>query len=344
MLAGTITFVAENMGVLAASALTLGAAYGGRKILDFTKDLWDQITAIRSAQSAEIGRTAAQLDAASMAVRRAAAETIAAEAQVAATKFTDGHAAALSRLRLARLADAQAAAAQTAAQAANNSATSLAARAGRGLFAAMGGLPGLGLTIGAVAASYLLFRDNSEQARKATVDLKRPVEDLRKEFAELGKEQARYKLAGVLDQQADAQAAAQKALREIRASAQPRRSAPRSGALVELPYPTCDTLLMTRLATDAVERIFRAGFRYSKAEVLLMDLRQPGEFSEDLFTLKQSVACDRLMQVMDNINERWGRGAMRAASVPATPDWGMRREMMSQSYTTRIDQLWTVKC
>ncbi|HEK1009254.1 TPA: Y-family DNA polymerase [Pseudomonas putida] len=116
------------------------------------------------------------------------------------------------------------------------------------------------------------------------------------------------------------------------------------GALVELPYPTCDTLLMTRLATDAVARIFRPGFRYSKAEVLLMDLRQPGEFSEDLFALKQSVACDRLMQVMDDINERWGRGTMRAGSVPASPDWGMRREMMSQSYTTRIDQLWTVRC
>ncbi|MFJ4397845.1 translesion error-prone DNA polymerase V subunit UmuC [Pseudomonas sp. NPDC089396] len=116
------------------------------------------------------------------------------------------------------------------------------------------------------------------------------------------------------------------------------------GVMVELPYPTCDTLLMTRLATEAVARLFRPGFRYSKAEVLLMDLRQPGEFSEDLFALKQSVACDRLMQVMDDINARWGRGTMRAASVPVAPDWGMRREMMSQSYTTRIDQLWTVKC
>ena len=94
------------------------------------------------------------------------------------------------------------------------------------------------------------------------------------------------------------------------------------GALLELPYPTCDTLLMTRLATDAVGRIFRPGFRYSTDEVLLMDLRQPGEFSEDLFALKQSVACVRLMQLMDDINERWGRETMRAASVPATPDGG----------------------
>ncbi len=116
------------------------------------------------------------------------------------------------------------------------------------------------------------------------------------------------------------------------------------GVLVELPYPTCDTLLMTSLATEAVVRIYREGCRYSKAEVLLMDLRQPGEFSEDLFAPKQSVACDRLMGVVDTINERWGRGTVRAASVPVSPDWAMRREMMSQSYTTRIDQLWKVKC
>ena len=48
------------------------------------------------------------------------------------------------------------------------------------------------------------------------------------------------------------------------------------GALVELPYPTNDTLLLTRAATEAVEQVYRAGFRYSKAEVLLMDLRRPG--------------------------------------------------------------------
>ncbi|MCY1180674.1 hypothetical protein D9M73_211350 [compost metagenome] len=78
----------------------------------------------------------------------------------------------------------------------------------------------MAITAGAVAASYLLFRDSSDQARQATVDLKRPVEELRKEFAALGKEQANYKLDGVLEQQAAAQVAAQKALREIRASAQ----------------------------------------------------------------------------------------------------------------------------
>ncbi|MEK2608513.1 translesion error-prone DNA polymerase V subunit UmuC [Pseudomonas shirazensis] len=115
------------------------------------------------------------------------------------------------------------------------------------------------------------------------------------------------------------------------------------GALVELPYPTNDTLLLTRAAAEAVARIYRPGFRYSKAEVLLLDLRQPGEFTDDLFAVTQPVASDRLMSVLDEINGKYGRGTMHTATVPRTPDWGMRREMMSRSYTTRIDQLWKVR-
>ncbi|AZL70107.1 Y-family DNA polymerase [Pseudomonas oryziphila] len=116
------------------------------------------------------------------------------------------------------------------------------------------------------------------------------------------------------------------------------------GALVELPYPTNDTLLLTRAATEAVEQVYQSGYRYSKAEVLLLDLRQPGEFTDDLFTATQPAACARLMAVMDGVNQRYGRGTLRSATVPRNPDWGMRRELMSQSFTTRIDQLWRVHC
>ena len=114
------------------------------------------------------------------------------------------------------------------------------------------------------------------------------------------------------------------------------------GTLVDLPYPTNDTLLLTRAATEALGRVYQVGYRYSKAEVLLLDLRQPGEFTDDLFAMSQPVASGRLMSALDEINDRYGRGTVRAGSVPSTPDWEMRREMMSQSYTTRLDQLWTV--
>lgn len=115
-----------------------------------------------------------------------------------------------------------------------------------------------------------------------------------------------------------------------------------NGVLVELPYPTNDVRLITKAATQAVERLFRPGFRYSKVEVLLIDLRQPVEFTDDLFAHTHPAAADKVMSVLDEINNRWGRGTLRVAAVPAAPVWAMRREMMSPSYTTRLDQLWTV--
>lgn len=117
-----------------------------------------------------------------------------------------------------------------------------------------------------------------------------------------------------------------------------------NGVIVDLPYPTDDVRLLTRMAVDALEHVFRLGFNYSKAEVLLLNLCQPGEYTEDLFAESQPGASTKLMGVLDEINQRWGRGTLRLASVPSNPDWGMRREMMSLSYTTKIDQLWKVSC
>ncbi|WP_095139934.1 translesion error-prone DNA polymerase V subunit UmuC [Pseudomonas sp. Irchel s3a10] len=117
-----------------------------------------------------------------------------------------------------------------------------------------------------------------------------------------------------------------------------------NGVVVDLPYPTDDVRLLTTAAVDALDRVFRPGFSYSKAEVLLLNLCQPGEYTDDLFAISQPSEATRVMAVLDEINGRWGRGTLRAASVPSNPSWGMRQEMMSQSYTTRLDQLWTINC
>lgn len=117
-----------------------------------------------------------------------------------------------------------------------------------------------------------------------------------------------------------------------------------NGVVVDLPYPTDDVRLLTKAAVDALERVYRSGFKYSKAEVMLLNLCQPGEYTDDLFAVSQPAEATRVMAVLDEINGRWGRGTLRSASVPGNPDWGMRREMMSQSFTTRLDQLWTVQC
>lgn len=115
-----------------------------------------------------------------------------------------------------------------------------------------------------------------------------------------------------------------------------------NGVLVELPYPTDDIRVLTKAAVGALDQLFRPGFNYSKAEVLLLSLCQRGEYTDDLFATSQPQATEKVMGVLDEINSRWGRGTLRLASVPSEPEWAMRRELMSQSYTTRLDQLWQV--
>ena len=108
-------------------------------------------------------------------------------------------------------------------------------------------------------------------------------------------------------------------------------------------YPTDDVRQLTRCALRALEGIYRPGYAYSKAEVLLTDLRQRGEFTQDLFSPSQPDRSDALMATMDKINRRWGHDCLRTAAVPLTPDWGMRRSLLSPSYMTSWEQLWRVR-
>ncbi len=215
-LSRAIGLVANNMNILGSVTAGLAVGYAALKSADLTKTIYAQVAAIRAAQAAEIARTRAQLDATTMAARHVAAEVTTAQAQVQATRFTDLHAAALSRLRLARLADVQASRAHAAAQIATAAAGSLASRAGSGLLGMLGGPWGLAVTLGTVAAGYLLFSDNSDKARQSIVDMKRPVSELREEFSKLGKAQLRYMLDNAIEQKLQALAAAQQALRSIR--------------------------------------------------------------------------------------------------------------------------------
>ncbi len=117
-----------------------------------------------------------------------------------------------------------------------------------------------------------------------------------------------------------------------------------NGVVCELPYPTDDTRQITKAAVAGLVHIYQDGYAFSKAEVLLLDLRQRGEFTDDLFSHAQPQSSERVMGVLDAINAKWGRNTLRPGRVKLAPEWRMRREMMSRSYTTSIDQLWEAGC
>ncbi|WAJ37290.1 Y-family DNA polymerase [Pseudomonas sp. GOM7] len=112
---------------------------------------------------------------------------------------------------------------------------------------------------------------------------------------------------------------------------------------VALPTPTDDTRDLLKAALEALDQIYRPGYAYAKCAVLLMNLSQRGEVTVDLFAPAPKPGADRLMQVMDEINQKSGRGTLRLGRVPALPGWGMRRDMLSQRATTDWEELICVR-
>ena len=106
---------------------------------------------------------------------------------------------------------------------------------------------------------------------------------------------------------------------------------------IPLPDPSDDTLYLTRVALWGLRRIYRPGFAYQKAGVVLMNLTDAANQQASLFGTHRD--NDRVMAVMDRVNAIWGRGTLRSAATGIAKSWAMRREKMSPRYTTEWDQL-----
>ena len=107
----------------------------------------------------------------------------------------------------------------------------------------------------------------------------------------------------------------------------------------ELLIPSCDTRDFIELANHLLKRIWKDGFRYAKAGVMLSDFYDPGMFQPGLFDdVSIRSNSQQLMSVLDTINQS-GAGKVFFAGQGTKKDWSMKREHLSPAYTTRWDQL-----
>lgn len=111
----------------------------------------------------------------------------------------------------------------------------------------------------------------------------------------------------------------------------------------ELLIPSCDTRDFIELASHLLKRIWKDGFRYAKAGIMLSDFYDPGMFQPGLFDdVSTRSNSQQLMSVLDTINQS-GVGKVFFAGQGTKKDWSMKREHLSPAYTTRWDQLPRVK-
>jgi DNA polymerase V len=109
------------------------------------------------------------------------------------------------------------------------------------------------------------------------------------------------------------------------------------GLTVPLPQATSDSVVLTRAALWALKRLYKSGYAYQKAGVMLLDLSDAATPQGCLFTGYRDNTT--LMQVMDRVNRQWGRGTLKLAAEGVQQGWRMRRQRMSPAYTTNWNEL-----
>ena len=110
-----------------------------------------------------------------------------------------------------------------------------------------------------------------------------------------------------------------------------------------LPVATQDTAELIRYALRGVEQIFREGYRYQKAGVILTALVSAHQVQTHLFDQHDRERSQKLMAAIDAINREWGSGTVRYAAVGLRPGWRMRCARRSPRYTTRWEELSVVR-
>lgn len=113
------------------------------------------------------------------------------------------------------------------------------------------------------------------------------------------------------------------------------------------PVETSDSREICAAALTLVRKLWRDGYRYKKAGVILTALAPVGNTHEDLFCHRREEDRKRsssLMQALDSLNARMGRETVKLGAVGLSPAWGMRMAGRSPRYTTVLRDVPAVRC
>ena len=100
---------------------------------------------------------------------------------------------------------------------------------------------------------------------------------------------------------------------------------------IDFPIATDNSIEIVKAAIEGLESIFKNGYRYQKAGIILTGLSNSNE-GENLFSSEKDKKIGNLMKSIDKTNYRYGRSTLSLASAGIQKKWNMRRE-----YSSKID-------
>jgi len=100
---------------------------------------------------------------------------------------------------------------------------------------------------------------------------------------------------------------------------------------IDFPIATNNSIEIVKTAVSILEAIFKNGYQYQKAGVMLTGLRND-DGRKNLFSSEKDEKINSLMRSIDNTNYRYGRSTLSLASAGVHKKWNMKRE-----YSSKID-------
>ncbi len=100
---------------------------------------------------------------------------------------------------------------------------------------------------------------------------------------------------------------------------------------IDFPIATNNSIETVKIAISILEKIFKNGYQYQKAGVMLTGLSND-DVKKNLFSSEKDEKIKNLMQSIDNTNYRYGRSTLSLASAGVQKKWNMRKQ-----YSSKID-------
>ena len=109
-----------------------------------------------------------------------------------------------------------------------------------------------------------------------------------------------------------------------------------NGINIPLFQPSDNTMAINNAALMGLKHLYKKGFNYQKAGVMLCELSDKRIVQESLFG--ESLIANTQMKVLDAINHRW-KDKLQLGSVGIKQDWKMKSAFKSKNFTTNWNEL-----
>ena len=113
---------------------------------------------------------------------------------------------------------------------------------------------------------------------------------------------------------------------------------------IDLPIRTNDSIVLIKQALAVLKNIYKKGYQYQKAGIVLSGLKDFDIYNENLFsTINNDKKRIKLMQAIDCTNIKYGRNTLSIAQARLKKKWNIKRQYSSKIDTASFKLLPTVR-